>query len=77
MLSLLPFAVAIGGCAVAPPDEEGEVDANEPSEETADAVVSGTVGDNVSGSCSTASVKPLSEQIIAEMRTRSLTIDRA
>lgn len=71
LLSLLPFLIAVGGCAVAPPDEE--VDANEPAEETADAVVSGTVGDNVSGSCSTASVKPLSEQIIAEMRCMSPT----
>jgi hypothetical protein len=65
VFSLLPF-LAVGGCAVAPPDEE--VDANEPADSNADAVVSGTVADNVSGSCSTASVKPLSEQIIAEMR---------
>ncbi|MFO0611220.1 MAG: D-alanyl-D-alanine carboxypeptidase family protein [Polyangiaceae bacterium] len=68
---VLPFAIAVGGCAVTPPDEE--VDANEPAEESADAVVSGTVADNVTGSCSTASVKPLSEQIIAEMRCMSPT----
>src|SRR5258708_1504884 len=61
----MSLSLAFGGCAVAPPDEEPESD--EPTDQNDDAVVSGTVADAVSASCSTASVKPLSQQIIDEM----------
>jgi hypothetical protein len=60
------FALTLGGCAVAPPDED--VDGEEPVDQNDDAIVSGTVSDAAGSSCSTASVKPLSQQIIDEMR---------
>src|SRR5258708_7728724 len=57
------------GCAVAPP--ASEPDANEPSNQDSGAVVSGSVADAASSSCSTESVKPLSQQIIDEMNCMS------
>jgi hypothetical protein len=58
-------ALALAGCAVEPP--AGEPDGDEPTDQSDDAVVSGSVSHAASVSCSTASVKPLSQQIIAEM----------
>ncbi len=62
--SLLVWA----GCAVPPPDDTSEPDGEEPSAETNQALSGGTVGNALSGGCSTASVKGLSQQIIDEMQ---------
>lgn len=62
-------AVAALGCAPADPETalSNEVDTAEPASDSADdAVTGGTVGGAVSSSCSTASVKALSMQIIQE-----------
>jgi hypothetical protein len=66
---LVSAALSLAGCAVAPPEQEP--DTADPSGERGDAVVSGTVSDAVSTSCTTASVKPLSQQIIDEMTCMS------
>jgi len=64
-LSLAAFALAAVGCAAAPlPQPEG--DGPEPTEDRTDGVVAKTVGEAVTTSCTTSSVKGLSLQIIAE-----------
>lgn len=53
---------------MADPDVEEEEEAHEPTGTRDDEVVNGTVEDAMKQTCVTSSVKPLSEQIIAEMR---------
>ena len=55
------------GCAVPPPDES-EPDGEEPSVQSDQALSAGSVENALSGGCSTASVKGLSQQIIEEMQ---------
>jgi len=64
-----PLAVLLlgWGCAVPPPGD-GELDGEEPTAEQDEAVGSGTVEQAMASSCSTATIKPLSQQIIDEMR---------
>ncbi|NUP10818.1 MAG: hypothetical protein HOW73_32645 [Polyangiaceae bacterium] len=54
-------------CAV-PPPEEGDDEEEESFEESEEAVGEGTVEQAMSNSCSTTSIRPLSQQIIDEMR---------
>lgn len=55
------------GCAVPEPDES-EIDGEEPTGDRDDQVGSGTVEQAMQSSCATASILPLSQQIIDEMR---------
>ncbi len=59
--------VVTWGCAP-PSPEDAELDGHEPTEEADAPVSNGTVEQAMSESCSTASIKPLSQQIIDEMR---------
>ncbi len=55
-------AIAIGACSALPES----VDGPEPTDDTSLGVFNGTVEQAMASTCTTASVKPLSEQIIAE-----------
>lgn len=57
--------IALASCAASPPQVE-EADGPEPTEDRDDGVTLKTVGDAVSSTCTTSSVKGLSLQIIAE-----------
>lgn len=63
-------AFALAGCGVQQPDDP-EVDDEESIEEAEEPVGSGTVEQAVGSSCSTTSIKPLSQQIIDEMQCMS------
>lgn len=68
-IAWLTLLLGLTGCsaATAPPEDQ-EQDSEEPSDPGAVALAVGsTVEDAVSGSCSTTSVKGLSEQIVAQM----------
>jgi len=70
-LAALPlFCVALlgsAGCAVEEPDDP-EVDGDENTSESEEPVGNGSVEQAVASSCSTTSIKPLSQQIIDEMQ---------
>ena len=63
-------AFALAGCGVQQPDDP-ELDDEESIEEAEEPVGSGTVEQAVGSSCSTTSIKPLSQQIIDEMQCMS------
>jgi D-alanyl-D-alanine carboxypeptidase len=65
-VAALPLAIAAGCTAAPPPIDEEETDGPEPTGDLENGVTFKTVGEAVSGSCSTSSVKGLSAQIIAE-----------
>ncbi|MEZ4294138.1 MAG: hypothetical protein R3B70_04110 [Polyangiaceae bacterium] len=65
-LSAATTALALASCAATPPPQPPETDGPEPTEDRDDGVTIHTVAEAVSGSCTTASVKGLSQQIIAE-----------
>ena len=70
-LSLLVAVPALGlftaaGCA--PDVPEDEIDGNEPADQNDSAISDGTVEQALSSGCSTAAIKPLSQQIVDEMR---------
>jgi hypothetical protein len=69
MLAALPLAwgAVASGCAVPPPDDIQTEDEESVVDSEAE-VGSGTVEQATNSSCSTASIKPLSQQIIDEMR---------
>lgn len=59
-------SLIVWGCAPPSPEDQ-ELDGHEPTEETDAPVSNGTVEQAMSSTCSTASIKPLSQQIIDEM----------
>ncbi len=61
-------ALLAWGCAPASPEDDQELDGEEPTEETDAPVSNGNVEQAMSSTCSTASIKPLSQQIIDEMK---------
>lgn len=67
--ALLPLAAPGCGPAVAPPEEQwSEADATEPEEYgVSEGAIGGNVEQAIQGSCSTTSVKGLSEQIVAQV----------
>jgi hypothetical protein len=68
-LSVLLVVAAALAAACAPSDlPDHELDGHEPTEETEAPVSNGTVEQAMNESCSTASIKPLSQQIIEQMK---------
>lgn len=68
LLRLVAMALTLSSCAV-PPPEDVETDEEEEAVEESDAEVgTGSVEQATNSSCSTASIKPLSQQIIDEMQ---------
>jgi hypothetical protein len=64
-LVCLPIALLLG-CSAAPPEDDTEIDGPEPTADREDAAGADTVSKAVSSSCSTGSIKGLSQQIIEE-----------
>jgi hypothetical protein len=65
-LTAVALPLSVASCAATPPEYPEEGDGPEPTEDRDDAVTVKTVGEAVSATCTTASVKGLSQQIIAE-----------